>query len=68
MMADLCMQCSIEIWGEDSGDFAKYLGPSHPPIFVICEGCGPTIVDAEGRCIDPQCPTHGTLKSESTRT
>jgi len=56
-MADLCQQCSIEIYGEDSRDLAgindpniasKYCAGGH---VVICEGCGWTIVDNNGRCL-----------------
>lgn len=62
-MADFCMQCSIEHFGEDCGDLAnigsrplteiekeKGMGWS-----VLCEGCGATIVDDSGRCISANC-------------
>jgi hypothetical protein len=54
-MADFCQQCSLAIFGEDFGDLktGKDLPPA-PPIQgwdAICEGCGPTIVDANGKCI-----------------
>lgn len=45
MMADLCKQCSVEIYGEDSGDLAGF----EDGTMVLCEGCGRWItVDAEG--------------------
>ncbi len=45
-MADLCMQCALEIWGVDSGDLA-----TGEPMTALCEGCGWCEVDGEGRCL-----------------
>lgn len=56
-MADFCQQCSIEQFGEDFHNLAN-LGPPLSPgkgYIVICEGCGATFVDHEGRCISPDC-------------
>lgn len=61
-MADLCQQCSIEIYGEDSRDLAELTNPPNAWVTiedrphiqgyeVLCEGCGPTLVDREGRCL-----------------
>lgn len=58
-MADFCKQCSIELFGRDSGDLA---GLSKVKLTqqeiqdgwgwqALCEHCGPTIVDDMGRCI-----------------
>ena len=62
-MAEFCKQCSLDNFGEDFGDFADMrdvkltqeekdegMGWS-----VLCEGCGPTIVDDEGVCIATNC-------------
>ena len=49
-MADFCKQCSIDTFGEDTGDLAH---PGAPPLLLwsaLCEGCGPTYVDNEGAC------------------
>lgn len=62
-MADFCKQCSIENYNEDSGDLRgiakrdltseeKLMGNGWP---ALCEGCGPTIVDDEGKCISSYC-------------
>ena len=54
-MADFCKQCSIEMFGKDYGDLK--LGPlkiGHGWV-VLCEGCGPTMVDAEGQCTVKSC-------------
>jgi len=62
-MADFCKQCSMELFEEDCGDL-KGLGNGKMlmPDFgwsVLCEGCGPTLVDVEGICIAAWCPKHG---------
>jgi len=51
-MADYCMQCSIEHFGEDFKELAG-LCSNKPDACaqVICEGCGNTIVDYTGKCI-----------------
>ena len=58
-MADFCKQCSIEIFGEDYGDLKglstdKDTKEGKYPV-VLCEECGPTHVDHEGRCVSPDC-------------
>lgn len=62
-MADFCKACSIEMFGEDYGDLAN-LGGEEPleegyGYAVICEGCGPTLVNKAGECIADDCPEHG---------
>lgn len=66
-MADFCKQCSLEIFGEDFKECAlpegSELRGTLPPEHgwaALCEGCGPTIVDDEGVCINPGCTRHGT--------
>jgi len=58
-MADFCRQCSIELWGEDFGDF-KNLGNGRVLLEgygwpALCEGCGPILIDAAGNCISDDC-------------
>lgn len=63
-MADFCTQCSIELFGEDIGDLA-HLGGDRKPLEegygygVICEGCGPTVVNDTGACVAVYCKKHG---------
>ena len=48
-MAEFCRDCSIEMWGEDTGDFAG-IAPEGKMVNVLCEGCGGYIlVDHEGK-------------------
>lgn len=53
-MADFCAQCAEEHGFPEGGDFkfdrGKPLPPSHGWV-ELCEGCGPILVDAEGRCM-----------------
>lgn len=50
-MADFCKQCSIVTFGEDYGDLTNAIGVRQ----VLCEGCGPTTVASDGRCIQVDC-------------
>ena len=58
-MADFCSQCSIELYGRDRGHLKLCRDPEcdlcHDPErskrVVICEGCGYTRVDEQGRCL-----------------
>lgn len=58
-MADFCTQCSIEVYGEDFGDFRGLTSPEAwaegKADVVLCEGCGPTQVDPSGKCVHPNC-------------
>ena len=61
-MADFCKQCSIELFGEDYGDFKPHNPAPLKPGYgwpVLCEGCGPTLVNNEGECIAKDCELHG---------
>ena len=56
-MADFCKECSIEMWGSDTGDFAGLITKEEVDkgygAAVLCEGCGEMIlVDHEGKRID----------------
>jgi hypothetical protein len=58
-MADFCQQCSIYFAGEDFRDLANLgdpaeLGPDEG-WSALCEGCGGTVVDQEGRCMAEWC-------------
>lgn len=61
-MADFCKQCSISMFGEDLRDLASIgtgaLGEGEGWA-VICEGCGPTLVNDEGECIVDDCMEKG---------
>ncbi len=46
-MADFCKECSEHIFGEDFGDMAG-LCEEDECIFVLCEHCGPIMVNHEG--------------------
>ncbi len=58
-MADFCKQCSADMFPGGSNDFEgmiteeKVKDGYYMP--VLCEGCGPTGVDHEGRCINVDC-------------
>lgn len=53
-MAEFCKQCSIDHFGEDFGDFKGIGGTDAKPLeegygySVLCEGCGPILVNKEG--------------------
>lgn len=68
-MADFCMQCTVEdhLWDgldafnySECGDLAKVVEPGQL-YQCICEGCGPTVVDHEGRCLGKCLRAHGDL-------
>lgn len=54
-MADFCQQCSIETFGQDFGDLANLCTEEENKknlyAVALCEGCGPTQVDAQGFCV-----------------
>jgi len=58
-MADFCRQCSIEIFGEDCGDLKGLSAEQDTEnglyAGVLCEGCGPTLVNHIGVCINKDC-------------
>lgn len=67
-MADFCKQCSKLIFGRDHKDFANLMPPDKYTLtegaLVLCEQCGPTTVDIEGRCMHVSCPIHGKASEE----
>lgn len=62
-MADFCKECSIEFFGKDTKDLAgiNTLEYDKQGLYsmVLCENCGPTLVDTEGVCKSNQCEKHG---------
>lgn len=63
-MADFCQQCSIETFGRDFRELAQPEGTLPPPPGygwpALCEGCGHTIVDHNGKCLQSQFCAHPT--------
>ena len=62
IMADFCKQCSEEMFGKDCKDFVYERDASLPVGMgwaAICEGCGFTVVDDNGKCINLSCEKHG---------
>lgn len=53
-MADFCKQCSYEAFGIDAEDFKDVCGDGEQAT-VVCEGCGPTEVDCNGKCVSDTC-------------
>jgi len=65
-MTDLCKQCSVELFGKDSGDLKGITSQEDwkqgKAAVVICEGCGIIQVDPNGKCISPDClKNHGEI-------
>lgn len=54
-MASFCQQCSIDVFGEDYGDFEGCVPEGHLRL-SICEGCGfNAVLDHEGKCVSRDC-------------
>ena len=58
-MADFCKQCSHELFGEDFEDLWGLCEESEDHTPALCEGCGPTDVDNEGKCVGNCLKRHG---------
>ena len=54
-MANFCQQCSLDLFGKD---FRELRGNREH--YDQCETCGYVLVNAEGKCVDPNCRVHGT--------
>lgn len=56
-MADFCMRCSIDLFGEDLGELARLTTPEETQRCIyahaLCEECGPIYVDHTGKRIEP---------------
>jgi hypothetical protein len=50
MMADFCVQCAQQ-YGFPTTDYPKRETQPGCGWPELCEGCGPTLVDGEGRCM-----------------
>ena len=54
-MSDYCKQCSMELFNKDNGELANLVTEldrvNKHSAMVLCEGCGFTCVDHEGKCI-----------------
>ncbi len=52
-MQGCCQNCSMEIYGEDLGDFAGMMAPALVAegygLVADCEFCGQVLVDGNGR-------------------
>lgn len=70
-MADLCHQCSIELFGHDFGDLAQITKPESwdqlLAAIVACEGCGLIQVDPEGKCVSFDCDKQHGVKPKRHR-
>lgn len=70
-MSEFCKQCSVDVFGEDYGDFADLrpgveLGEGEGFV-VLCEGCGAALVTHDGTCIARYCDKeHGKSWLEET--
>lgn len=61
-MSEFCRDCSIATFGSDFREFAQLLPPEaycnekgkEMGALVLCECCGPVVVDINGRRIDGQ--------------
>lgn len=60
-MADFCKQCNLELFDLNESDFGPYeeIQETGVGYIVLCESCGPTIVDHNGICVNPKCEIHG---------
>jgi hypothetical protein len=63
-MANYCKQCSEDLFGKDSKDFAGLVSVGCPLVEVVCEGCGPTTVDYNGKCVG-SCDRHDVTLKQS---
>jgi hypothetical protein len=59
-MAEYCWQCTEKHLGipGDRNDFAGLASKEYEKYPTVCEGCGGTVVDHEGRCVGKRCRVH----------
>lgn len=66
-MADFCKQCATNLFGEDPAfnDARGLITEADSSIglagLFLCEGCGSTMVDHEGKCITDCLEHHGSI-------
>ena len=68
-MAEFCKQCSEELFGKDFGDLKDITKQEDVDLgmycVVICEGCGITQVDPDGKCVCDNClKNHGLMENK----
>lgn len=59
-MADFCKQCSEKLFDRDYKELANLCKAGHM-VGVLCEECGPTVVDEKGVCQGKCYHNHGTV-------
>ena len=72
-MAEFCRQCAADMFGtatDFADDFAGLTSPeawaAGRAAVVLCEGCGPILVDPGGSCVSPDClKRHGLPKGQT---
>lgn len=52
-MAEFCKTCALDTWGSEGKSDFKGLVPEGERTSVLCEGCGPIVVDHEGVRVEP---------------
>ena len=57
-MADFCKACSIDMFGKDYREMAG-LCPAPDVATVLCEACGPILVNSDGECVSTDCQCRG---------
>lgn len=65
-MASFCKQCSEVLFGEDYKDFV-WENSEHKRLYTLCEDCGPTVVDEDGKCIGNCLHKHGDVPVQTIR-
>ncbi|MBW7852280.1 MAG: hypothetical protein H3C38_17430 [Rhodospirillales bacterium] len=55
-MAEYCQGCSTKVFGDDLEELAGMISPAlfseGYGLFTVCEGCGPVVVDHNGRRVE----------------
>lgn len=58
-VSEFCKQCSLKIFKEDYRELANIIHQADVDVglyaIVLCEECGPTLVDVDGTCISYNC-------------
>lgn len=65
-MADFCLQCSMEEFGQEDNGLVGLTKPEDTAAGKyangLCEGCSPNLVDHTGKCVSSDClRQHGTI-------
>lgn len=55
-MKGICRDCALELFGEDTQDFAGMVNPALVAegygLLIECDRCGPALVDVDGRRLE----------------